>query len=85
MNKPLVCFVLFWILFGTFLYCSKLGKDKKESKTVRWTSLEVDSWYSVQTSQKVSKVVLGLRKDGMVVWSEVKLDQNTNITGIMFQ
>lgn len=70
----------------------------KQANSVAWTSFTVDSWNStVWTTNgnkvslnfntngvEVSRIVLGLRKDGTVVWREELLNGRTN-SCLMFE
>ena len=73
------------ILFVLFIVCGFLtiygyirgAKEEERMKNVCWTSFEINSWDNMY-SQKVSRVVLGLRRDGVVVWKEELLNQKPN-------
>jgi hypothetical protein len=80
------------IIFTPYLLCVSKDKERvKDANSVAWTHFTVDSWNSVATKTngvvifdfrtngvEVSKIVLGLRKDGTVVWKEVLLGGHTN-------
>jgi hypothetical protein len=51
-----------------------LTKKAYRQTDVNWIGYEICSWNSVQNSQKVARITLGLRRDGKVVWREEKLD-----------
>jgi hypothetical protein len=67
-------------IIGTIMLKLKSTEVKQQDRLddVSWTSVEVDSSYSVSSTQKVSRVILGLRKDGVVVWKEESLNDSTS-------
>jgi hypothetical protein len=86
-------------LFGFALVkaVKKTNAIYNEKNSVAWTHFTVNSWNSVLTKTngvvifdfrtngvEVSRIVLGLRKDGTIVWREELLNGRTN-SCLMFE
>lgn len=74
-NWKIVFSVIIGIVMASLVAIPLFKIQNKEirGKEVAWTNFEVDSWHSAQGSQKVARVILGLRRDGTVVWKEENL------------
>jgi hypothetical protein len=72
--------IVYTVSYGLYWLRNKCIGSKKD---ICWTSTEVEGYYDID-NKKVAFVTLGLRKDGVVVWREEKVEGSEYKSSCLF-